>query len=279
MVASPGFRPRADFNGWKSMKYKVALLSPLGLLPFGGQPATAADMPVKAKAPQATEFTPNWAGLYAGVNLGVISDRSRQTGFPADPTSLNSYCFGGGDFGFGCSSSNSQTAVGVLGGAQIGYNFQNGKWVYGAELDFGLSSARKTVSAPNNRYAFIGNWTAKTGVEALGTARLRLGYAFDKALLYATGGLAYAKMVNAFSAGSTAGASYAFTDATWRAGYTVGGGLEYMVNRNWSVKAEGLYYDLGHKDITMAGAFSTNHSLTDRTTGVIGRIGLNYLFH
>src|ERR1017187_3240664 len=164
------------------MKYKVALMSPLGLLPFGAQPATAADMPGKAKAPQATEFTPNWAGLYGGVNLGVVSDHSSQTGFkPAD--AVDNYCFGGsgGDAGVACNFSNSQTATGVIGGLQIGYNFPSGKRVYGVEGDFDLSSARKTVtSAVPPPYANFGNWTAKTGVEAMGTARLRLGYTFDR---------------------------------------------------------------------------------------------------
>lgn len=264
------------------MKYKALLMSPLGLLPAGMPAANAADMPVKAKAPQATEFTPNWAGLYGGVNLGVVSDHSSQTGFkPAD--ALENYCFGGsgGAAGVACNFSNSQTATGVIGGLQIGYNFQSGKWVYGLEADFDLSSARKTVTgAVPPPYASFGNWTAKTGVEAMGTARLRLGYTFDRALIYATGGLAYAKMTNTFQAGSGSD-GYTWSNTGWRAGYAIGGGLEYLLTQNVSVRGEALYYDLGHKDhISTDASFPiTQFGLTDRMTGVVARVGLNYLFH
>ena len=99
------------------MKYKVLFFSPLGLIP-AGQSAVAADMPVKVKAPQAIPHTPSWAGFYAGVNIGVIADRSKQTGFAPIPGALNNYCWGG-EFNT-CTFSNSQTATGVLGGAQIG---------------------------------------------------------------------------------------------------------------------------------------------------------------
>jgi outer membrane immunogenic protein len=263
------------------MKYKPLLLSPLGLIPMGLDHAGAADvsMPVKVKAPQATSYTPSWAGFYGGINLGVVADHSSQTGFkPAE--ALGNYCFGGGggNAGVACNFSNSQTATGVIGGVQIGYNFQNGAWVYGLEADIDLSSARKTVTGPVPApYAFFGNWTAKTGIEALGTARLRLGYAFDRAMLYVTGGLAYAKMANTFQAG-TGGSGYSWSDTGWRAGYAVGGGLEYQLTDKISIKGEGLFYDLGHKDhISTSG--SSQFGLTDKMTGVVGRIGLNYLFH
>ena len=258
------------------MRYKPLLLSPLELIPAGIPVADAADMPVKVKAPQAIPYTPSWAGFYAGVNIGVIADRSKQTGFAPIPGAQNNYCWGG-DF-FTCTFSNSQTATGVLGGAQIGYNFQAGNWVYGLEADFDLSSARKETTGPNPAYTFFGNWTNKTGVEALGTARLRLGYAFDRALVYATGGLAYGKMVNKFQAGN-GGAGYTWSETNWRTGWTAGGGLEYMLTDRLSIKGEALYYDLGEEDhISVYPPFNAQFGLTDRMTGVIGRIGINYLF-
>jgi outer membrane immunogenic protein len=259
------------------MKYGPFLLSPLGLIPAGMQPTDAADLPVKAPAPaHVTSFDPSWAGFYAGANLGAVFDHSRQTAFSPDPGTPGSYCWGGASSS--CTFNNSQTATGVLGGFQIGYNFQNGKWVYGAELDFDLSSARKTTSATNSP-AFFGNWTNKTGVEALGTARLRLGYAFDQALIYATGGLAYAKMVNTFQAGS-GGNGYTWSDTGWRTGFALGGGIEYMLTRNVSIKGEGLYYNLGDKDhISQELPSFSRFGLTDHMTGAVARIGINYIFH
>jgi outer membrane immunogenic protein len=231
------------------------------------QTAEAADMPVKAP-PQVMTYTPNWTGFYAGVNVGALSARSQLDGY--FPTSADfNYCWDGG---FVCGSG-SQSALGVLGGVQIGYNLQSGQWVYGLEADIGLSSAKKTATGGSYGY------TMDNGIEAFGTARLRVGYAFDHALLYATGGLAYAKTRDSFS-GATGG--YSFADVGWRAGWTVGGGLEYMINRNWSVKGEALYYDLGSKNLESS---TTNFGSTyawgvrDKMDGIVARIGLNYLFH
>jgi outer membrane immunogenic protein len=252
------------------MKYKVALMSPLGLLPAGMVPAVAADMPLKAV--QTAKFDPAWAGFYAGVNLGVIADQSSQSTF-VPTTAFTNYCWLSD-----CTFSNKQKSTGILGGLQIGYNFQSGKIVYGVEADIDLSSARKTVNgtylAP---FGFMGPSTAQTGVRALGTARLRIGYAFDRSLVYATGGLAYAKMANAYQGGPT----FSNETAGWRTGYALGGGWEYSLTQNWSVKAEGLYYDLGRKDyvsIAPGGLFSAA-AISERMTGVVGRLGVNYFFH
>jgi outer membrane immunogenic protein len=265
------------------MKYRPLLLSPLGLISAGLQPVDAADMKMPAKAPpQAIPYTPSWAGFYGGVNLGLIGDRSEQEAFfPAPATfSASSYCWANasGVSFFDCTFTNSQTAYGVLGGVQIGYNFQSGNWVVGAEADIDYSSARKTTLT-----TFTGGGgapltaTEKTGVEALGTARLRLGYAFDRALPYVTGGLAYAKMVNTFQGVS----GYTWSDTGWRTGWTVGGGIEYQFTDRMSVKAEGLYYDLGHEDhVSFSSAvvgFGTV-GLRDHMTGFVARLGLNYRF-
>ena len=257
------------------MKYKVAFLSPLGLLP-AGMPAAQADgvkLPPNAQPIKLEKFMPAWSGFYAGINLGVISDHSRQTEFPSPPTG---YCFFTG--AVDCTHTNSQTATGVLGGAQIGYNFQTGALVYGIEADFDLSSARKTTTGPSQNGPLVGNWTAQNGVKEFGTARLRLGYAFDRALVYATGGLAYANMNNAFLASGNAGYSWSATTG-WRAGLTAGGGVEYMLDPKWSIRGEALFYDLGRKDYFPTEPGNRATPLTDHTTGVIARIGLNYLFH
>jgi outer membrane immunogenic protein len=249
------------------MKYKQLLLSSLGLIPAGLQPVAAADMPVKA--PAVAPYMPLWSGFYVGVNAGVISERSSASTFVPNVAGLNNYCLA-----FNCSLDPSQSAAGVLGGVQIGYNFQSVNIVYGFEADFGLSSARKSATTTTTTFIFPYAWSANTGIDALGTARLRLGYAFDRALIYATGGLAYAKVRDSYQ-GDT---GYTWSSTGWRAGYAVGGGLEYMVNRNWSVKAEGLYYDLGSKDHITQNATAAV-GIHDHMTGAIGRIGLNYLFH
>jgi outer membrane immunogenic protein len=262
------------------MKYNALWLSPLGLIPAGLLPADAADLPVKApRATTFTPFTPSWTGLYGGLNVGVISARSSLGAFlPSSATAADqNYCWLDD-----CNFNASPNATGVLGGLQIGYNFQSANFVYGVELDYGLSSAKKSSSGthPTSGYSYA----ADTGIKSMATARLRLGYAFsNNMMIYATGGLALADVRDSFLhiESPPVVATYSWSDTKWRAGYAVGGGLEYMFARNWSVKGEGLYYDLGtknHESLSPAlGGISVG--LTDKMSGVIGRIGLNYLFH
>lgn len=254
------------------MKYRVMFVTPLGLIP-----AVAAD--TANAAPPAAPST-MWSGFYAGVNLGFLSAQSHFKGFvPAG----GGYCFNGGFAGGGdaCGPNNTQTASGVLGGLQIGYNFQNGMWVYGVEADIDLSSASKTSHAgAANGYTFIGTSTKKTGVEALSTFRGRIGYQFTpSSFVYATGGLAVAKMRDTFTPGD-GGSGYTWSSTNWRAGGVVGGGIETKLSGNWSVKGEALYYNLGSEDHIMTqNGGGSSFGLRDRMDGWIGRIGLNYAFH
>jgi outer membrane immunogenic protein len=263
------------------MKNKALLASPLALIPVGTHAALAAPVHRTSHtqpAAQAMTYTPSWAGFYVGANLGGVSEHSALTGFTPNATGAG-YCFGGGQpqFGQPCASG-SQTATGVLGGLQAGYNFVSGQWVYGAETDFDLSNARKQTNGLNAPNAFLGNWIAKTGIKDFGTARLRLGYDFNDVMPFVTGGLAYARTVDSFSAGSGFGPPYAFNGISWRAGYTVGGGVEVMLSRNISIKGEALYYDLGGQSLMLPGLGPAQFGLTDRMTGALGRIGINYLF-
>jgi outer membrane immunogenic protein len=244
-------------------------VTPLGLIP-----AAAADT---ANAAPPTPSTV-WSGFYIGANLGFQSAQSHFRGF--EPAG-GGYCFNGG-FGFNgtCGPNNTQTANGVLGGLQIGYNFQNGMWVYGVEADIDLSSAKKTTHAGQaNGYTF-GSSTKTTGVEAFSTFRGRIGYQFTpSSFIYATGGLAVAKMRDKFNP-ADGGTGYSWSDTNWRAGVVIGGGVETKLSGMWSVKGEALYYDMGSKDHVMTenGGGST-FGLRDHMTGWIGRIGLNYAFH
>lgn len=262
------------------MRYKPLLLSSLGLISTGVPAADAASPTLHGNAQAAFAYSPtSWTGLYVGANLGGISDHSSESGFYPSG-GFGSYCFGNNTFigTAACNFANSQTATGVIGGLQIGYNFQTGNWVYGLETDFDFSSARKTTTGSSaTGYAF-GSWSAQNGVKEFGTARLRLGYAFDRALVFATGGLAYADMVNNFTPGNATGYTWTNSGTGWRTGYAVGGGLEYQLTDKISVKGEALYYDLGSVDHVISSS-TGSFGLTDHMTGVIGRVGINYLFH
>jgi outer membrane immunogenic protein len=117
----------------------------------------------------------------------------------------------------------------------------------------------------------------------LATVRPRVGWAFDHALLYGTGGVAFGT-IKTSETFNPPGFTDAANNPTTRTGWTVGGGLEYAFARNWTAKAEYLYVDLGSfntgSGCTLAPCVNPNdvvyhHKYTDN----IARIGVNYLFH
>jgi outer membrane immunogenic protein len=121
-------------------------------------------------------------------------------------------------------------------------------------------------------------------MDFFGTVRGRLGYVFDRTLVYATGGFAFGDVNNTVNFFGPAG-QLQFTGSTdnVETGYTVGGGIEHAFAPNWSVKAEYLFYDLGRNTVNVAvvpgsGGGGTGYNSTFSNEGHIARIGLNYKF-
>lgn len=169
--------------------------------------AMAADLPVKAPPP-APVMAPvwNWSGFYIGINGGGGWGESQWDG-------INKFDLSGG----------------LIGGT-IGYNWQVGQIVVGAEGDIDWSGVKGTTTA-------LCAAGCETRNKWLATVRGRLGYAFDRFLPYITAGLA-AGDINAIRTGFPGGSAS-------NAGWTVGAGLEVGVVNNVSIKAEYLYVDLG----------------------------------
>ncbi len=148
-----------------------------------------------------------------------------------------------------------------------GYNWQPSQWVFGIESDIDGSSVKGSTSAG----LFCTGVVCTIG-EYLGRDNARwIGYATGDWLPYVMGGVASGNV----HIPDSAGAVHAGTD---RAGWTGGGGIEYALNRNWSVKAEYLYIDLGSGGVpcTVA-AGSCGNSTQDFTESVV-RGGINYHF-
>lgn len=144
---------------------------------------------------------------------------------------------------------------GGFAGGQIGYNFQCQKCVFGLEADFSGSDFRgsKTTTPiiQNDGTPFRGGGSifVKQRTDWFGTLRPRIGYALTHNLLfYATAGLAYAhthyKANTDFQPDGTE--QYPVSFSKVRTGWSVGGGVEYGICPHWSLKADYLYYDLGH---------------------------------
>ena len=249
---------------------------------FGFAPvASAADLPIKAPvAPVAALY--NWTGFYFGLNAGYGWGGSAGNSITvvSDPIGVFAGYPAAGGFRYP-----NVSPSGAIGGGQIGYNYQTGNWVWGVIADFQFSNMTKTgqTTVP----AFGPFLTTVQGhsasVDWFGTARGRVGWAFNQFLPYISGGLAYGKVsstLNLFAPTSL----YLLSGAsdTTRAGWTVGAGFEYAVSNNVSLGVDYLYMDLGHDTVSATNqnffAFPAVLSMDHHFTANIVRAVINFKF-
>jgi outer membrane immunogenic protein len=209
-----------------------------------GTPVLAADMNVKAPAPQ----TYSWEGLYIGGNFGWLGiEGVNLSGTPADSDTLAFFgpCSAAGacPMGFGSANANS-----VTGGGQFGFNWQIRNWVIGVEADVQASTANATSGVNVNVPGFAPYFATQSIKETeFGTIRGRAGMLVTPTLLaYVTGGFAWAQTKEALTLGFPSLAQTAAGAAGSTAiGGTVGAGLEWALGNKWSVAGEYLYARLG----------------------------------
>jgi outer membrane immunogenic protein len=163
--------------------YRKFLLASVGAIALTGSAAFAADLPSRAPPPVYLPPPPifTWTGIYIGGQVGYAwnNGSNRFNGF--DPF------FNGGQ-GVFLNSSVGGTPNGVIGGAHVGYNYQINQWVLGLEgtVD-GTSLSNTAVAVFPDGSSLSANSTA----DIQGSIRGRLGVAWDRALIYATGGVAF----------------------------------------------------------------------------------------
>ncbi|MGA2224012.1 MAG: outer membrane protein [Syntrophobacteraceae bacterium] len=234
--------------------------------------------PAWAEGPAAATY--NWTGFYVGLNTGLSVDNSGYTLSPSGEALTNPFFIPTNPLR---TDSGNFDGAGFMFGGQLGYNYQAGCFVYGIETDFDVNgmndanSVNRALAAPLVK-RIIHNVTDDVGY--LGTLRGRFGYtAADRLLIYGTGGLAYGNVSsNSGVLFTSGGDTYVGSSSEMQAGWTLGAGAEYALNKNLSVKLEYLYVDLGSKSYINAGqplpAFSYTTDL-DTSMHVI-RVGLNY---
>jgi outer membrane immunogenic protein len=181
-----------------------------------------------------------WTGLYTGVQAGYAWGQSRHTDSGGVTT---------GDF----------DTDGFIGGGTPGYNFQSGRIVWGLETDISYTD----VSGSTFTACGAG---CSSSMDWLWTLRGRVGVDINGWMPYITGGLAMAD-VSAVTQATSIG-SETLT------GWTVGGGLEVKLDRNWSFKTEYLYVDLGD----MKGPLPGDIIRADFNDLHVVRAGINYKF-
>ncbi len=212
----------------------------LALLVLIAAPAAAADLPRQNYRAPAYVTSYNWTGFYVGLNTG--------------------YSFG--------ASGGLDLRGGFIGG-QVGYNWQaaGSPWVIGAEIDSAWADFGRTDTFAST----LGLVSVSSSANYVGSARLRAGYAFDRTLVYVTGGLGWINNeigINATVGGFTLG----LQDSQFHVGGVVGAGVEHAFAPNWSGKIEYIYsmYSTEQYFANVAGGFPASAD-----THTI-RIGLNY---
>jgi outer membrane immunogenic protein len=221
--------------------------------------------------------TASWSGLYLGGNVGYGwgNGNTDFVGLPnpaifeVDNTTLDT------------------KSKGVIGGAQIGYNWQMGAIVTGLEADIQGSgikgSARQSpfFDTDSNEFEPGTFRSSDQKLSWFGTLRGRLGASVTPdLLLYATGGLAYGHVDASANTFFGSVSQYPASVSKTKSGWTVGAGAEWMFARNWSAKAEYLYLDLGNVSAIghSAGAPGASAAYTWKIQENIVRAGVNYHF-
>jgi outer membrane immunogenic protein len=245
-------------------------------LTFSGS-AVAADMPVKASPPVVAPLY-SWTGFYIGGNVGYSWGRTGETDTINDGGAITYV------------TSQSVKLDGIIGGGQLGVNWQTGNWVLGLEGDLQASGQKgSALFDPCIAASFTNGCDGVTlskalseKLEWLDTARGRIGYAFGEWLAYGTGGLAFGKVGYNSTTTAIAGGvgTAAISTSATRTGWVAGGGLEARITGNWTGKIEYIHVDLGTPfspiAVTAVGFTQTTifHSVTDD----IVRVGVNYRF-
>jgi outer membrane immunogenic protein len=286
------------------------LLIAAGLVALSAGTTSAADMRMPVKAPPPVVAVYNWTGFYIGANAGYSWGEASTDGALTGTQNVSRFRTAGPDL-----LSSVTTALGPLdynvgrmdvdgfiGGGQLGYNWQvDRSWVLGIETDFQGSTEKGSATACSVATCAAGSafLTVEQKLEWFGTLRGRVGWlATDRIMLYGTAGLAYGHLKTNFAAGLNGiGTAAALGSSSTQVGWTAGAGVEGAIDRNWTVKLEYLYVDLGeYGNGSTSATFVTNqlntpllgqntvttttftNALSTRFTDHILRAGINYRF-
>jgi outer membrane immunogenic protein len=213
-----------------------------------------------------------WAGPHVGLEGGGAWGQQSQSGGvflpspgPPGPPPSSSICTT-------CTADGSYNLSGGLVGGTVGYDWQNGPYVFGLEGDGSWAdiSGSGTCGAPSLPHGCGGS------VRALGTIRARLGYDFGNASPWGGGLLAYATGGWAIGDVHAWDSLFGNSGDTTASGWTVGAGLEAKFAQNWSVKLEYLHVDLG--DPAVFTAIPPNPEHVSTRFDVV-RVGISYYFN
>jgi opacity protein-like surface antigen len=228
----------------------------------------------------------NWTGFYIGAHLGAAwGGQSWSDPFPSFiTTGCDGICITGPNVpGFG----DTIDLFGPMAGGQIGANWQYSQWVLGLEAD----ASGTDIRGENTCFTGLGGGNCSSKINATGTATGRLGFAWDRSMVYAKAGGAWAHNQDTVNInnitlltdiGPFPGVS---TVNHTRWGWTAGIGIEYAFSPTWSARLEYDYLNFGHASDTFPvlftpqlyfGPFGAPISIEQQIHEV--KLGVNYRF-
>jgi outer membrane immunogenic protein len=251
------------------MKSLGSGIAALGLVALAfAAPARAADLPVAPAYYPPKVFPPpaiyNWTGIYIGGNVGadLLADRITGAGTDALGTALTG-------------TANS-SPVGIIGGGQIGANYQFSTWVVGVEATFsgtntsGSGRVTNTTGISSNSFTSAPQWLA--------TATGRLGYADNDWLFYGKFGAAIMHTEYTETILGPGGAAGSSTLNDNRTGFVAGAGIEYALTENVSARAEYDFFGFGSKTYNFAPVAPSIVPASIRSSLNEITFGVNYRF-
>ena len=260
--------------------------------PEAPRPAMITKAPVKAPV-TAAAIPVNWTGFYVGgVGGGAFGGHVDPTFAPAPGINHIIFPFPG--------ATSSARLAGILGGGEIGYNYQMGPWVLGLEGDFVWTNARSSKACGNLAISFerfvgidprvnaLFNSTCHDNLDWLATVTGRAGYSWGRVLYYVKAGAAWTHekfsvtcndgpVLNSLFGDCFSPAGHLFNTISAsdnRTGWTAGFGAEFALTNNWSAKAETNYLGFGTRGLTLSDGTFVNSKLNFWES----KIGVNYRF-
>jgi len=257
--------------------------------------AVASDLPSNIKIPiqpVAAVTSYNWTGAYVGLNAGLSMAPQSQKVSGFNILALNYFEVNPSDI---LPAKLNKASPLFGGGLAMGYNYQIGNFVFGAEADImalGASKSAKALAYISGVLPYNSSSSGKISQNYLSTIRYKAGYAFDDIMVYGTAGLAMANVktkssfrIRGFNFHNSDDDFWAGSKKSMRHGYSFGGGAEYAYTKNITIKAEYLYYNLGKIKYSTEPDEFTNEDQTGsyqnvetKISGNIIRLGLNYKF-
>lgn len=242
--------------------------------------ANAADLYIPAESvPIYPTSAYDWGGFYVGINGGLAG------GMFEHPISLDAE--DDDDLINLATGSVDLTGYGFLYGVQAGFNVQMDNLLFGIEADLQGSTVEgrdyltitdtQGLILPDAGDTFDAD--AGTSLDWLATLRPRIGWVNDRFVVYATGGLAYGQTTSSINADVDGDELFSESQTLDRWGYTIGGGVEYALTDNLTMKTEYLYTDLGSEEV-VAGELGEGifGSLDSQVSFHTVRAGLNFRF-